>query len=148
NRSLIIFWMKLSIKKHFPLKSYNTFGIAATAGQYVEISSEEALVELFTEQSELTRQPTLILGGGSNILFTKDFDGLVIRIDIPGIRHTVSGNTVTVTAGAGVSWNDLVWYCVDRQFAGIENLALIPGTVGAAPIQNIGAYGVELKDVF
>ena len=140
--------MKLSIKAHFPLKQYNTFGIAATAKQYVEIDSEDALAKLFTEQKKRTQQPLLILGGGSNILFTKDFDGLVIRIDIPGIHHTVSGNTVTVTAGAGVIWNELVWYCVDRQFAGIENLALIPGTVGAAPIQNIGAYGVELKDVF
>lgn len=140
--------MELSVKEHFPLKQYNTFGVEALAKQYVEIHSEEALIWLFTNQRVLTQQPLLILGGGSNILFTKDFDGLVIHINIPGIRHTVLGSTVTVKAGAGVIWNDLVWYCVDRQFAGIENLALIPGTVGAAPIQNIGAYGVELKDIF
>ena len=140
--------MELSIKKQFPLKPYNTFGIAATARQYVEIQSEEALAGLFSEHKSLTQLPLLILGGGSNMLFTKDFDGLVIRITIPGIHHTVSGHTVTVTAGAGVIWNDLVQYCVGREFAGIENLALIPGTVGAAPIQNIGAYGVELKDIF
>lgn len=140
--------MELTVREHFPLKQYNTFGVEAFAKQYVEVQSEEALVWLFTEQQALTRQRLLILGGGSNILFTKDFDGLVIRINIPGIQHAVSGNTATVTAGAGVIWNELVWYCVDRQFAGIENLALIPGTAGAAPIQNIGAYGVELKDVF
>lgn len=140
--------MELSVKEHFPLKQYNTFGVEAFAKQYIEIHSEEALIRLFTEQRALTQQPLLILGGGSNILFTKDFNGLVIHINIPGIRHTVFGSKVTVSAGAGVIWNELVWYCVDRQFAGIENLALIPGTVGAAPIQNIGAYGVELKDVF
>src|SRR5690606_529780 len=140
--------MELTVREHFPLKQYTTFGVEAFAKQYVEVQSEEALVWLFTDQQALTRQRLLILGGGSNILFTKDFDGLVIRINIPGIQHAVSGNTATVTAGAGVIWNELVWYCVDRQFAGIENLALIPGTAGAAPIQNIGAYGVELKDVF
>lgn len=140
--------MELSIKEHFPLKKHNTFGVEAFAKQYIEIHSEEALSRLFTGYRALVQQPLLILGGGSNILFTKDFDGLVIHINIPGIRHTISGNTVTVSAGAGVVWNELVSYCVDRQFAGIENLALIPGTVGAAPIQNIGAYGVELKDVF
>ncbi|MGV3761942.1 UDP-N-acetylmuramate dehydrogenase [Parapedobacter sp.] len=140
--------MKLSFKEHFPLKTYNTFGVEAFAKEYVEVHSEEALAQLFTEYRAMTQQPMLVLGGGSNILFTTDFDGLVIRIAIPGIRHSLSQNTVTVTAGAGVVWNELVWYCVDREFAGIENLALIPGTVGAAPIQNIGAYGVEQKDVF
>lgn len=140
--------MELSFKEHFPLKKYNTFGVEAFAKQYVEIRSEEALARLFSEHRPITQQPLLVLGGGSNILFTKDFDGLVIRVAIPGIRHTVSQHTATVTAGAGIIWNELVWYCVDRGFAGIENLALIPGTVGAAPIQNIGAYGVEQKDIF
>jgi len=140
--------MGLSVMEHFPLQPYNTFGVAAFARQYVEINTEEELFQLFGQQAAITQQPILLLGGGSNILFTKDFDGLVIRMNIQGISHTVSGTDVTVVAGAGVVWNDLVWYCVDRGFAGIENLALIPGTVGAAPIQNIGAYGVELKDVF
>ncbi|HWK57084.1 MAG TPA: UDP-N-acetylmuramate dehydrogenase [Parapedobacter sp.] len=140
--------MELSVKENFPLKKYNTFGVEVFAKQYIEIHSEEALAALFTAQGALIQQPSLILGGGSNILFTRDFEGLVIHITIPGIRHTISGNAVTVTAGAGVIWNELVWYCVAHQFAGIENLALIPGTVGAAPVQNIGAYGVELKDVF
>ena len=140
--------MKLSFEEHFPLKQYNTFGVAVFAKEYVAIHSEKALAQLFTTHRPHTQQPLLVLGGGSNILFTGDFDGLVIRITIPGIRHSLSQQTATVTAGAGVTWNDLVGYCVDRGFAGIENLALIPGTVGAAPIQNIGAYGVELKDVF
>lgn len=140
--------MKFSVKEHFSLKPYNTFGVAAFAAQFIEIDSEEALVCFFSNRKNPTNQPFLILGGGSNILFTKDFAGLVIRICMPGISHKVSGTDVWVTAGAGVVWNDLVWYCVDRNFAGIENMALIPGTVGAAPVQNIGAYGTELKDVF
>ncbi|MGK6349674.1 UDP-N-acetylmuramate dehydrogenase [Parapedobacter sp. DT-150] len=140
--------MGLLIREHVSLKHYNTFGVEAFAKQFVEIDSEEALIQLFTRERALTQAPLLVLGGGSNMLLTRDFDGLVIRINIQGITHTISGADVTVTAGAGVVWNDLVWYCVDRQFAGIENMALIPGTAGAAPIQNIGAYGAELKDVF
>ena len=88
------------------------------------------------------------MGGGSNMLLKGDFDGLVIRINIRGIEHRLNQKDVYVEAGAGEVWNDLVNYCVDRGYAGIENLSLIPGSVGASPIQNIGAYGVELKDVF
>ena len=88
------------------------------------------------------------MGGGSNMLMVNDFEGLVIRINIRGIEHRINHNEVFIEAGAGEVWNDLVNYCVDREFAGIENLSLIPGSVGASPIQNIGAYGVELKDVF
>ncbi|GGC17857.1 UDP-N-acetylenolpyruvoylglucosamine reductase [Parapedobacter defluvii] len=140
--------MQFSIKEHFPLKAYNTFGVPAFAAQFIEIESEEALIHFFGSRRDVTQRPFLVLGGGSNVLFTKDFDGLVIRIAIPGINHRISDTEVWVTAGAGVIWNDLVWYCVNRNFAGIENMALIPGTVGAAPVQNIGAYGAELKDVF
>jgi UDP-N-acetylenolpyruvoylglucosamine reductase len=140
--------MEFSIKERFPLKAYNTFGVAAFADQFIEINSEEALVQFFEKRKDAVQQPFLVLGGGSNILFTRDFEGLIIRIGIPGISHQLSENEVWVTAGAGVIWNDLVWYCVNRNFAGIENMALIPGTVGAAPVQNIGAYGTELKDVF
>ncbi len=82
------------------------------------------------------------------MLFVKDFEGLVIRMNIRGIEHRINHQEVFVEAGAGEVWNDLVNYCVDREYAGIENLSLIPGSVGASPIQNIGAYGVELKDVF
>ena len=140
--------MKLLFKEDFSLQKYNTFGVKAFARKFVEINTEEELIQLFTQNEGVARQPFLVLGGGSNILFTQDFDGLVIHINIAGISHTISDTTVRVVAGAGVVWNDLVWYCVDRQFAGIENMALIPGTVGAAPIQNIGAYGAELQDVF
>ncbi|WP_257670082.1 UDP-N-acetylmuramate dehydrogenase [Parapedobacter tibetensis] len=140
--------MQLLFKKNFSLKNHNTFGVEAFARQFIEINNEEELIQLFTQQRDVVQQPILVLGGGSNVLFTKDFDGLVIRINIQGISHTISGTDVMVVAGAGVIWNDLVWYCVDRRFAGIENMALIPGTVGAAPIQNIGAYGAELQDVF
>lgn len=140
--------MKPPIKEHFPLKSYNTFGVEAFARFFVEIANEEELTQLFGHQRDTTLNPMLVLGGGSNILFTQDFDGLVIHMTSDNIRHEISGTTATVTAGAGVVWNELVWYCVNRGFGGIENLALIPGTVGAAPIQNIGAYGVELGDVF
>lgn len=140
--------MELLIQEHFPLKLYNTFGVAAKARYFAEINSEEELVQLFKEHHGLLQHPVLILGGGSNLLFTRDFDGLVIHMAIPGITHRISGDVAEVTAGAGVVWNDLVWYGVDRHFGGIENLVLIPGTVGAAPVQNIGAYGVELGDVF
>jgi len=88
------------------------------------------------------------LGGGSNMLLLNNFDGLVIRMNIRGIEHRISHNDVFIEAGAGEVWNDLVNFCVIRGYAGLENLSLIPGSVGASPIQNIGAYGVELKDVF
>ncbi len=129
------------------LKPYNTFSIDVKANFFVEIKKEQALKELFGEIDQQT-QEILVLGGGSNMLFTKDFKGLVIKISIPDISYIENGDEVSVTAGAGVVWNDLVTFCVTKGFAGLENLTLIPGTVGASPIQNIGAYGVELKDVF
>ena len=139
--------MSLVIQENKSLKGYNTFGIEAFARYFVQIESEDQLSELFSIE-RFTSIPKLILGGGSNILFTKDYDGLVVFINIKGITHDINGDFVQVTAGAGEVWNDLVQYCVVRDFAGIENLSLIPGTAGAAPVQNIGAYGVELKDVF
>jgi len=104
-------------------------------------------VELFMDPQWLQME-RLVLGGGSNMLFVNDFDGLVIRMNIRRIEHRINHNEVFVEAGAGEVWNDLVNFCVAREYAGIENLSLIPGSVGASPIQNIGAYGVELKDVF
>ncbi|SMC81558.1 UDP-N-acetylmuramate dehydrogenase [Pedobacter nyackensis] len=135
------------IQENISLKPFNTFGVAVSTSFFAEIFNESDLNELLGE-SIVKTQPLLVLGGGSNLLFTKDFEGLVIKVSIPGISFDVQGNDVMVTAGAGVVWNDLVNYCVNNGFAGIENLSLIPGTVGASPIQNIGAYGVELKDVF
>jgi UDP-N-acetylmuramate dehydrogenase len=137
----------LVLQKNISLKPYNTFSIPVSANTFVEIKEESDLVTLFADIDTSNRQ-ILVLGGGSNMLFTKDFEGLVIKISIPGISLEQNGDEVMVTAGAGVVWNDLVGFCVGEGIAGLENLTLIPGTVGASPIQNIGAYGVELKDVF
>ena len=139
--------MPIIIQENKSLKAYNTFGVDAIARYFVQIDREQQLVDLFLLQ-QLKSWPRLILGGGSNLLFTKDFNGLVVFINIKGIKHEAHEKVIHVHAGAGEVWNDLVHYCVTNNFAGIENLSLIPGTAGAAPIQNIGAYGVELKDVF
>ncbi len=137
----------MAVIENFSLKNLNTFGVEASARWYTDINSEDDLNSLFTD-SQWKDQPVLILGGGSNMLFTKDFQGLVIHMNIPGLKHESKDGEVFVSAGAGVVWNDLVNYCVQHDFAGIENLSLIPGSVGASPIQNIGAYGVELQDIF
>ncbi|TKC04310.1 UDP-N-acetylmuramate dehydrogenase [Pedobacter frigoris] len=135
------------LQENKSLKSYNTFRIDVSAKHFTEIFSEKDLIELLTSDPAID-QDLLVLGGGSNVLFTRDFEGLVIKVSIPGISSVVDGNEVIVTAGAGVVWSDFVNYCVENGFAGVENLSLIPGTVGASPIQNIGAYGVEVKDIF
>ncbi len=137
----------LQIQENVSLKNFNTFGVEANAKYFVEINRKEELAELFLDPQWLQTK-TLVLGGGSNLLLLNDFDGLVIRINIRGIEHRISHDDVFIEAGAGEVWNDLVNFCVLRDYAGLENLSLIPGSVGAAPIQNIGAYGVELKDVF
>ena len=136
----------LQIQENVSLKNFNTFGIDVSAKYFVEINHQDELVELFMDPQWLQVE-RLVLGGGSNMLFVKNFDGLVIRMNIRGIEHRINHNEVFVEAGAGEVWNDLVNFCVAREYAGIENLSLIPGSVGASPIQNIGAYGVELKDV-
>ncbi|GGH15025.1 UDP-N-acetylmuramate dehydrogenase [Mucilaginibacter phyllosphaerae] len=137
----------LQIQENVSLKKFNTFGIDANARYFAEISHEDELAELFADPQWLNIN-RLVLGGGSNMLLVKDFEGLAIRINIRGIEHRISHDDVFVDVGAGEVWNDLVNFCVDRNYAGMENLSLIPGSVGASPIQNIGAYGVELKDVF
>ncbi len=137
----------LQIQENVSLKNFNTFGIDVSARYFTEINHEDDLTELFAD-AQWQQVPRLILGGGSNMLFVTDFDGLVIRMNIRGIEHRINHNEVIVDAGAGEVWNDVVNFCVNRNFAGMENLSLIPGSVGASPIQNIGAYGVELKDVF
>jgi UDP-N-acetylmuramate dehydrogenase len=135
------------IHENFSLKNLNTFGVEAFSRWYTEINTEQDLVVLFADE-EWKSVDKLILGGGSNMLFTRDFPGLVIKINIRGIVHKEEGDDVFVQAGGGEVWHDLVTYSVNRNYAGLENLSLIPGSVGASPIQNIGAYGVELKDVF
>lgn len=138
----------LNIRSHVSLKPYNTFGIDANARYWVEVNNEEDLKTVL-QLTDFINQPKLILGGGSNVLLCHDFDGLVVKVAIQGINVVrEDDNHVYITAGAGVNWHELVQFCVQRGYAGMENLSLIPGTVGAAPMQNIGAYGVELEQVF
>lgn len=137
----------MTIQEHVSLKPYNTFGIDVTARYFVEVKTEEELVEL-CKSNALKDKPLLILGGGSNLLFTQDFDGIVVKNSIQGFASTEVDTSIHVTAGAGMVWHELVTTTLDKGINGLENLSLIPGTVGAAPVQNIGAYGVELKDVF
>ncbi|MBK8845036.1 MAG: UDP-N-acetylmuramate dehydrogenase [Bacteroidetes bacterium] len=134
------------IQEHFSLRNLNSFGIDCYCSKYVELTNPNQLQEI----SKLLKsgEPYLILGGGSNILFTTDFTGIVIHNKLKGISIAHTGSHPTVTASAGENWHHLVQFCIEHNLAGIENLSLIPGTVGAAPIQNIGAYGVELKEVF
>ncbi len=129
------------------LLPYNTFGIDVKADQLVKVITESQLVELILSAD--ATKPKFILGGGSNLLLTRDIPFLVIKNEI-GCRRfeLMEDNRVLVTAGGGEHWHDFVVWCLKHDFGGLENLSLIPGTVGAAPIQNIGAYGVELKDVF
>jgi UDP-N-acetylmuramate dehydrogenase len=138
----------MNILENVSLKEFNTFGIDVKARATAQIFNENELKDVLV-LSEFKNSAKLVIGGGSNILLTKDFDGLVIKNSIPGINIIDEDkSTVLIEAGAGVVWHDLVLYCVERNFGGIENLSLIPGTAGAAPYQNIGAYGQELKDVF
>ena len=136
------------VQEYKSLKAYNSFGIEVRCRYFVEVFTETDLKQLL--QSPIILQyELLVLGGGSNILFTSDFQGLVIKVSIPGISVIAEmDDEIIVGSGAGVVWNDFVNYCVGNGYAGVENLSLIPGTVGASHIQNIGAYGVELKDVF
>ena len=136
------------IEQDVSLKRYTTFGIDAAARYFASFSSLDALSELL-ESTHYVHGKTMVLGGGSNVLFTKDYDGLVLKNEISGIE--VVGETadhVLVKAGAGVNWHQFVLHCLEHNYAGVENLSLIPGNVGASPMQNIGAYGVEIKDVF
>jgi len=136
----------MNIKSNFSLKNYNTFGIDASAKHFISVID---VSELQTVLKENKKELIFILGGGSNMLLTRDVDALVIHVNIKGIEILDSSeDRVTVKAMAGENWHEFVMYCISNDFGGIENLSLIPGNVGTAPIQNIGAYGVELKDVF
>ena len=133
------------MKKQFSLKSFNTFGIDITAEYFYSINSTEELLKL------LKRKPSriFVLGGGSNILFTKDIKGIVLHINLKGIEICNKTNSHTIVrAFAGENWHEFVLWTINQNLGGVENLSLIPGNVGTAPIQNIGAYGVELKDTF
>jgi UDP-N-acetylmuramate dehydrogenase len=138
----------MKIEKNKSLKKLNTFGIDVRAVKYVDIYDEDELEQLLSA-GVLKDEPTLVLGGGSNILFTRDYEGIVIKNSIPGIKIIFEDEKhCLVKAGAGVVWNDLVLFAVEKSLGGIENLISIPGTVGAAPVQNIGAYGEELQNTF
>jgi UDP-N-acetylmuramate dehydrogenase len=135
----------MQFSENISLASLNSFGIEALARYYAKISSVDELSNLHLEQN----LPLLVLGGGSNILFTGDFSGYVLHNNIRGIEVIHEDEEhVLVRTGAGEVWHEFVEYCIGNGYAGVENLALIPGKNGASPIQNIGAYGVEVKDVF
>ena len=136
------------IKENISLKPLNTFGMDVRARWFVALNTIEQLKELFGSD-DWKNKPRFILGGGSNILFTKDVDALVVRNELKGIEVVKEdADFIYVKAGAGEFWHEFVMDCIRTNRAGVENLSLIPGSVGAGPMQNIGAYGVELKDVF
>lgn len=138
----------LPIQYDYSLRKLNTFGIAATARAYLRVSSFEML-EAVRDQAELAAMPRLILGGGSNIVFSKDFPGLVLHMATEGMAVVGQDEgAIYVRAAAGENWHRFVQWTLEQGLGGLENLSLIPGSVGAAPIQNIGAYGVEVKDYF
>lgn len=136
----------MEIKTNFSLKNYNTFGIEAKARQFVSIHS---IAELTTVLQENKTQKKFILGGGSNMLLTKDIDALVIHINLKGKKIIQeSDDFAWIECQAGENWHEFVLWCIDNNFGGLENMSLIPGNVGTTPVQNIGAYGTEIKDTF
>lgn len=138
----------MNVFQNISLKKYNTFGIDVQTKYLVEINSLNDL-HSFIDDKKLSNQPVLVLGGGSNILFTKNFDGVVIKNNLKGMHMLSSaGENQFLQIQGGECWHDFVMYCVKNNLGGVENLSLIPGSVGAAPIQNIGAYGAEQKEVF
>jgi len=138
----------LQIQENISLKKFNTFGIDARARYFASFQSIEQLNELLRNPL-MQQHSNLVLGGGSNVLFTKDINAVVLKNEIGGIEKTGEDeNYYYIRAGAGENWHRFVLHCLGHQYAGVENLALIPGNVGASPMQNIGAYGVEIKDVF
>jgi len=137
----------MRVQKQFDIQHHNTFRVSAHVRYFVEAEKEED-VPAALEMAEHLGYPIMVLGGGSNMLICSDLNRVVIHPNLQGIKEHHHGTEVIVEVGAGVNWHQLVRYTVERGYGGLENLALIPGTVGASPVQNIGAYGVELKDVF
>jgi UDP-N-acetylmuramate dehydrogenase len=138
----------MEILSHFPLSKLNTFGIEAFAKEFLEVNNDEDLRYLF-KHNHNSSKPMLILGGGSNILFTGNYEGRVVKISTKGREIIDEDNeNVYLKVAAGENWDELVAYCVEKGWGGLENLSGIPGQVGSSPIQNIGAYGTELKDHF
>jgi len=140
----------MQLEENVSLRPYNTFGLDVQARYFARFASVAEL-RLLLARPEVQAGPLLILGGGSNLLLTQDFGGVVLKNEIKGleiISEDADEHTALLRAGAGESWHGLVEYTLDQALSGIENLSLIPGTVGAAPLQNIGAYGAELQDTF
>jgi len=138
----------MTVKYDASLQEYNTFGVKAQAKVMASFKSTRDLKTLLVNK-DFEGLPRLILGGGSNLLFTRDFPGLVLKNEILGIECiNEDSDHFYIKAGAGENWHEFVLHCIDRNWAGLENLSLIPGNVGASPMQNIGAYGVEIKDRF
>lgn len=136
----------MNIQNNFSLKAYNTFGIEAKAKQFVAVHSTEELKKILQENQN---EPKFILGGGSNMLLTQDIQALVIHIDLLGKKVVHDDEDfVWVESMAGENWHDFVLWTIDQNFGGLENMSLIPGNVGTTPVQNIGAYGTEIKDTF
>ncbi len=137
----------IELTENFSLKDFNTFGIAATSRYFAELKTIDDITEfLQSEYSEIN--PKLVLGGGSNLLFTGNFEGIIIYPNLKGIEHMGEDEgKALLRVAAGENWDEFVAYCVEQNLGGIENLSLIPGNVGATPIQNIGAYGVEIREV-
>ncbi|MBN1131820.1 MAG: UDP-N-acetylmuramate dehydrogenase [Bacteroidales bacterium] len=136
----------IALEKKVSLKTWNSFGVDVFTDFFAVFRSPEELDEILN-LFDIARNPFLVIGEGNNLLFTGDFAGLVLHPGVEGIRILEEeGDTVIVSAGAGENWDHFVKYCVEKNWCGLENLSLIPGSVGSAPIQNIGAYGVELRD--
>lgn len=136
----------LEIEELYSLKQFNTFGLDIFADYFIRLKSTEEIIE-FLENPNFKRVSQLILGNGSNVLFLDNFRGVVVKPDVQGIEIINEDSYHTeVRCGAGVEWDSFVQWAVDRELGGVENLSYIPGTIGASPIQNIGAYGVEVKD--
>jgi UDP-N-acetylmuramate dehydrogenase len=138
----------MHIESGVSLRPYNSFGLPAVAHTLVRIASD-ADVRRVVDHPTLGRAPKFVLGGGSNIVLTRDMPQVVLKVEVKGLRLVEQRDDVwIIEAGAGESWHELVMWSLEEGFPGLENLALIPGTVGASPVQNIGAYGIELKDRF
>jgi UDP-N-acetylmuramate dehydrogenase len=135
------------IKENISLKNYNTFGIDVQCRYFVNCSSTDDLIGFFKSHGD-EALPIFILGGGSNVLFTQNYEGYILHLNSKGIEVLKkTSDDVYIKASAGEDWDEFVGFCVDNNWGGVENLSLIPGNVGTCPIQNIGAYGVEVKDV-
>lgn len=138
----------MNIQENYSLKNHNTFGVEVFAKYFAEVKSLDQLTQILRNTS-VQKFQLLFLGGGSNVLFTQDFEGVVLQLNLKGISEKIlNDNEVLVTANAGENWHEFVQFCLDKNYGGLENLSLIPGNVGTSPMQNIGAYGTEIKDTF